>query len=193
MQLHSIQKKSNMKSLVVESCENNEYAKFQLHTAVLLHFIANRKEITMKGDWTLDIKIGINIFEVDHYKLQTDGLQSNLEYVMGLDFGDVCIKSQHLIPNLANCWRGKFPGELEKILRIGKNVGCDKIWPIMFQTGAARKEFKKLFIESQKSVNVYFCHFPLVMIHCIGHHRQHKKTMDGSMKAMKKIDLSLYS
>lgn len=50
MQLHSIQKKSNMKSLVVESCENNEYAKFQLHTAVFLHFIANRKEITMKGD-----------------------------------------------------------------------------------------------------------------------------------------------
>ncbi|XP_061189253.1 uncharacterized protein LOC133197309 [Saccostrea echinata] len=144
-------KEKQHKIINCKSCENNEYAKFQLHTAVLLHFIPNRNEIVMKGEWAQEIKIGINIFEVERYKIQTDDLQSNLEYArMGLGVGDVCVKIQHLIPNLANCWRERFPYDLEQMLRIAKTVGFDKILPIMFQHGGARKEFEKMFVECQK-------------------------------------------
>lgn len=144
-------KEKQHKIVNCKSCKNNEYAQFQLHTAVLLHFIAKEKEIIMKKEWAQDIRIGINIFEVERYKIQTEDLQSNLEYArMDLDVGDVCIKIRYLIPNLANCWRERFPYDLEEMLQIAKTVGSDKILLMMFQNGGARKEFEKMFVESQK-------------------------------------------
>nr|XP_034324330.1 uncharacterized protein LOC105343598 [Crassostrea gigas] len=147
-------KEKQHKILNCKSSENIEYAKFQLHTAVLLHCIPNKQEIIIKREWAQELKIGINIFEVEHYKIQTPGLlQSNLEYArMGLDVGDICVKIRHLIPTLANCWRERFPYDLEGMLQIAKNVGSDKILPIMFQNGGARKEFEKLLVDTQKEI-----------------------------------------
>lgn len=137
-----------------KSCESREYSKFQLHTAVLLNFIANKSEIIMKWEEAQEFRIGINIFEVQHYKIQAEDLQGNLEYArMDLDVGDVCVKIRHLIPNLANCWRERFPYHLEEMIHNAK-ISSDKILQIMFQNGGARKEFEKLFVESQKQQGV---------------------------------------
>ncbi|XP_061188195.1 uncharacterized protein LOC133196303 [Saccostrea echinata] len=146
-------KEKQHKILNCKSSENVEYAKFQLHTAVLLHCIPNRQEIIIKREWAQKINIGINIFEVEPYRIQSQDLQNNLEYArMGLDVGDVCVKIRHLIPNLANCWRERFPYDLEGMLQIAKNVGSDEILPIMYQNGGARKEFEKLLVETQKEI-----------------------------------------
>ncbi|XP_065922138.1 uncharacterized protein [Magallana gigas] len=137
------------KILNFRSSENDEYTKFQLHTAVLLHCIPNKQEIIIKREWAQELKIGINIFEVEPFRIQTE----NLEYArMDLDVGDVCVKIRHLIPILANCWRERLPYDLEGMLQIAKTVGSNKILPIMFQNGGARKEFEKLLVATQKEI-----------------------------------------
>lgn len=137
-----------------KSCESPEYSRFQLHTAVLLNFIPNKREIIMKWEEAQEFSIGINIFEVQYYRVQAEDLQSNLEYArMDLDVGDRCVKIRHLIPNLANCWRRRFPYHLEEMIHNAK-ISSDKMLQIMFQNGGARKEFEKLFVESQKKQGV---------------------------------------
>lgn len=146
-------KEKQHKIINCKSCENYEYSQFQLHTAVLLHFVPNKSEFILKWEAAQKIRIGINIFEVEHYKIQPEDLPSNLEYKrMGFDVGDLCVKVQHLIPTLADCWRERFPYHLEDMLHITKVVSSDKILSIMFQHGGARKEFEKLFVESQKKM-----------------------------------------
>jgi hypothetical protein len=144
-----------------KSCENDEYARFQFHTAVLIHFIPRDKEIIIKGKWAQEIKIGINIFEIQHYKIQMEDLEDSPEYArMDVDVGDFCVKIRHLIPTLENCWQERFPCDLEEVLNIAKNVGPDKVLQIMFQNGGARREFQNLFVGAQKKCKCVLLPFP---------------------------------
>ncbi|XP_052089281.1 uncharacterized protein LOC127726024 [Mytilus californianus] len=131
---------------------SKEYEKFQLHTTILLEYIPDRGECIFTEDEAIFLKVAVNIFEMKKCRVTRNDLETNLEVLrLDLNEGDFYIKVRHLVPYLANEWCRRLPFHLEDML---EEVASDEIFAIMFQNGGARKEFKKLLIETQQKVGL---------------------------------------
>lgn len=131
---------------------SKEYEKFQLHTSVLLEYIQDRGECIFTENEANFLKVAVNIFEMKKCRVTRNDLETNLEVLrLDLNEGDFYIKVRHLVPYLANEWRRRLPFHFEEML---EEVASDEIFAIMFQNGGARKEFKKLLLETQQKVGL---------------------------------------
>lgn len=132
--------------------DSEEYAKFLLHTTILLEHIPDEGEYIYTEKQATKILIAINIFETEYCSVTKDDLDSNVEISeLDLKEGDKFVKVRHLQPFLADVWRQRLPYNLEVVLG---SADSDDIFTIMFQNGGARKEFEKLLVEIQKNQGI---------------------------------------
>ena len=128
------------------------YAKFVLHTTILLSFITDKDKHILTEKQAAKIMMAINIFEIEYMTVTKDDMCTNLEFSrLDLKEGDVYVRVRHLVPFLADQWRERLPYNLQVLL---EQINTDEIFSIMFQSGGARKEFEKLLIKTQREINI---------------------------------------